>query len=67
MIGPILKKIAGGRIRPAGLSVVNPVPYRWATTANWILVLYKICIYIQYGVSDHTTLDLCNPAIQILI
>ena len=28
---------------------------------------YKICIYIQYGVSDHTTFDLCNPTIPILI
>ena len=26
---------------------------------------YKICIYIQYGVSDHTTFDLCNPTIPI--
>ena len=32
-------------------------------------VRYKICIYIQYGVyvSDHTTFDLCNPTIPILI
>ena len=28
---------------------------------------YKICIYIQYGVSDQTTFDLCNPTIPILI
>ena len=28
---------------------------------------YKICIYIQYGVSDHMTFDLCNPTIPILI
>ena len=27
-------------------------------------VRYKICIYIQYGVSDHTTFDLCNPTIS---
>ena len=30
-------------------------------------VRYKVCIYIQYGVSDHTTFDLCNPTIPILI
>ena len=24
-------------------------------------------IYVQYGVSDHTTFDLCNPTIPILI
>ena len=24
-------------------------------------------IYIQYGVSDHTTFNLCNPTIPILI
>ena len=26
-----------------------------------------VCIYTQYGVSDHTTFDLCNPTIPILI
>ena len=30
-------------------------------------VHYKVCIYIQYGVSDHKTFDLCNPTIPILI
>ena len=31
------------------------------------ILRFKICIYIQYGVSDHTTFDLCNPTIPILI
>ena len=30
-------------------------------------IRYKIYIYIQYGVSDYTTFDLCNPTIPILI
>ena len=25
---------------------------------------YKMCIYIQYGVLDHTTFNLCNPTIN---
>ena len=37
------------------------------TETNFTYVYYKICIYIQYGVSDHTTFDLCNPTIPILI
>ena len=27
----------------------------------------KYIFYIQYGVSDHTTFDICNPTIPILI
>ena len=34
---------------------------------NFTYVYYKIFIYIQYGVSDYTTFDLCNPTIPILI
>ena len=34
---------------------------------NFNYVYHKICIYIQYGVSDHTTFDLCNPTIPSLI
>ena len=32
-----------------------------------VLLIIKICIYIQYGVSDHMTFDLCNPTIPISI
>ena len=42
-------------------------PYHWATETNFTYVCYKICIYIQYGISDHTTFNLCNPTIPILI
>ena len=63
------RKIAGGggRIRSLDLWIMNPAPYRWATETNRNSCRYKICIYIQYGVSDHTTFDLCNPTIPILI
>ena len=30
-----------------------------ANETNRNHVRYKICIFIQYGVSDHTTFDLC--------
>ena len=43
------------------------LPYHWATDTNYNHLRYKICIYIQYGVSVHTTFDLCNPIIPILI
>ena len=45
--------------------ITRPAPYHWATENKFIR--YKICIYIQYGISDHTTFDLCNPTIPILI
>ena len=57
----------GGRIRTRKLWIMKPAPYHWATETNYNHILYKICIYIQYGVSDHTTFDLCNPTIPILI
>ena len=38
-----------------------------ASETNHNHMRYKICIYIQYGVVDHTTFDLCNPTIPILI
>ena len=53
----------GGRI----LWITRLAPYNWATEINFIYVNYKIFIYIQYGVSAHTTFDLCNPTILILI
>ena len=57
----------GGRIRSRGLWITNLAPYHWATETTYNHIRYKICIYIQYGVSDHTTFDLCNPTISILI
>ena len=36
-------------------------PYHWATETDFNKLCYKICICIQYGVSDYTTFDLCNP------
>ena len=56
----------GGRIRTRILWITKLAPYHWATETNFTYA-YKICIYIQYGVSDHTTFDLCNPTIPILI
>ena len=56
-----------GRIRSRDVRITKPAPYHWATGAEHEFVRYKICIYIQYGVSDHTTFDLCNPTIPILI
>ena len=41
--------------------------YHWATETNITYVMTYVYIYIQYGVSDHTTFDLCNPTIPILI
>ena len=58
---------SGGRIRTRNLWITKLVPYHWATETNYNHTRYKICIYIQYGVSDHTTFDLCNPTIPILI
>ena len=55
------------RIRTRKLWITKHAPYRWATGTNYYHNHYKICIYIQYGVSDHTTFDLCNPTIPILI
>ena len=57
----------GGRIRTRNLWITSLAPYHWATETNFTYVQYKICIYIQYGISDHTTFDLCNPTIPILI
>ena len=57
----------GGRIRTRNLWITKLAPYHCATETNLNLMRYKICIYIQYGVSDHTTFDLCNPTIPILI
>ena len=57
----------GGRIRTRKLRITKPAPYHWTTETEYNLKRYKICIYIQYGVSDHTTFDLCNPTIPILI
>ena len=57
----------GGRIRTRNLWITTLAPYHWATETNFNYVCYKICIYIYYGVSDHTTYDLCNPKIPILI
>ena len=54
----------GGTIRS---QIMKLAPYHWATETNYNHVCYKICIYIQYGISDHTTFDLCNPTIPILI
>ena len=57
----------GGRIRSRNLLITKLAPYHWATETNYNHSYYKIYIYIQYGVSDHTTFDLCNPTIPILI
>ena len=57
----------GGRIRTRNLKITKLAPYHWATETNFTYIYYKICIYIQYGVSDHTTFDLCNPTVPILI
>ena len=59
--------MGSGRIRARKLRNTKLAPYRWATRTDCIIHRYKICIYIQYGVSDHTTFDLCNPTIPILI
>ena len=56
-----------GRIRTRKLWITKPAPYHWATETNYNHAHYKICIYIQYGVSDHAIFDLCNPTIPILI
>ena len=58
---------SGGRIRSWNLWITKLAPYHWATETNYKHDRYKICIYIKYGVSDHTTFDLCNPTIPILI
>ena len=55
----------GGRIRTRKLWIMKLVPYHCAIPKPTTTLRYKICIYIQYGVSDHTTFDLCNPAIPI--
>ena len=47
----------GGRIRTRNLEITKLAPYHWATETNYNRVCYKICIYIQNGVSDHTTFD----------
>ena len=52
---------------PEKLWIKKLAPYHWATETNYNHNCYKICIYIQYGVSAHTTFDLCNPTIPILI
>ena len=52
---------------PGNYGLQNTRLYRWATGTKYYHNRYKICIYIQYGVSDHTTFDLCNPTIPILI
>ena len=57
----------GGMIRTRKPWITKPAPYHWATETNYNFIRYKICIYIQYGVSDHTTFDPCNPTIPILI
>ena len=57
----------GGRIRTRKLWITKLPPYHWATETKYSNLRYKICIYIQYGVSDNTTFDLCNPTIPILI
>ena len=57
----------GGRIRSRNLWITKLAPYHWATETNYNHVRYKVCIYIQYGISDHTTFDLCNPTIPNLI
>ena len=63
------KKTSGGgrRIRSANFQITKRAPYHYATGANNVIARYKICIYIQYGVLDYTTFDLCNPAIPIFI
>ena len=53
-----------GRIRTRNLWITKPALYHLATETNYNRIRYKICIY---GVSDHTTFDLCNPTIPILI
>ena len=58
---------SGGRIRTRKPWITKPATYHWATETNYIHIRYKICFYIQYGVSGHTTFDLCNPTIPILI
>ena len=57
----------GGRIWTRNLRITKLAPYHWANEINYSSRRYKICFYIQYGVSDHTTFDLCNPTIPILI
>ena len=57
----------GSRIRSRNLWITKLAPSLWATETNYNDIRYKVCIYIQYGVSDHTTFDLCNPTIPILI
>ena len=57
----------GDRIRTRKVWITKLATYHWPTETNYNHVRYKICIYIQYGVSDHTTFDLYNPTIPILI
>ena len=62
------KNTSDGRIRPRDLWRTKPTPYHRATDTNYCnRQCYKIYIYIQYGVLDHTTFDLRNPTIPILI
>ena len=54
------------RIRTRNIWITKLAPYRWATETSYYhseLLQYvtKYVFYIQYGVSDHTTFDLCNP------
>ena len=44
--------IGGGRIWTRKLWITNLAPDDWATETNCNQIYYKICIYIQYGVSD---------------
>ena len=61
----ILMVVAG--FDPGYLWITKLAPYHWGTETNYIHSRYKIFIYIQYGVSDHTTFEMCNPTIPILI
>ena len=53
-------------LRSKGIRVSPACRNHLQTHLPWHL-RYKVCIYIQYGVSDHTTFDLYNPTIPILI
>ena len=57
----------GGRIWTRNLRFTKLAHYHWTTETYYIPWPYKICIYIQYGLSDQTTFDLCNPTMPILI
>ena len=57
--------VAGFELGIYGLRNSRLIPLSYRNQLH--LCMLQKCICIQYGVSDHTTFDLCNPTIPILI